>query len=102
MHRHEHFTSLLKRREFLGRGAIGGLALWSLLNAESEGATPDPLSVKKSHFPAKAKSIIYLHMIGAPSQLDLFENKPELVKRDGQGCPAELTKGKRFAFIGGN
>jgi hypothetical protein len=45
--------------------------------------------------------VIYLHMIGAPSQLDLFDHKPELVKRDGQACPEELTRGKRFAFIGG-
>lgn len=40
-------------------------------------------------------------MIGAPSQLDLFDDKPELKKRDGQLCPDELTRGKRFAFIGG-
>lgn len=53
------------------------------------------------HFAPRAKRIIYLHMIGAPSHLDLFDHKPELVKRDGQECPEELTKGKRFAFIGG-
>jgi hypothetical protein len=45
--------------------------------------------------------VIYLHMIGAPSQLDLFDNKPKLVERDGQTCPPDLLKGKRFAFIGG-
>ena len=39
-------------------------------------------------------------MIGAPSQLDLFDYKPELVARDGQPCPEELTRGKRFAFLG--
>jgi hypothetical protein len=41
-------------------------------------------------------------MIGAPSQLDLFDPKPELLKRDGQPCPPELLKGRRFAFIGGD
>ncbi len=40
-------------------------------------------------------------MIGAPSQLDLFDHKPELVKRDGEHCPDSLLAGKRFAFIGG-
>jgi hypothetical protein len=55
----------------------------------------------RPHFAPKAKNIIYLHMIGAPSQLDLFDYKPLLQKMDGQKCPEELTKGKRFAFIGG-
>ena len=52
-------------------------------------------------FAPRAKRVIFLHMIGAPSQLDLFENKPELLKRDGQDCPESLLKGRRFAFIGG-
>jgi hypothetical protein len=52
-------------------------------------------------FKPRAKRVIYLHMIGAPSQLDLFENKPELNKRDGEECPESLLKGRRFAFIGG-
>ena len=43
---------------------------------------------------AQAKRVIYLHMIGAPSQLDLFDHKPELVKRDGQPCPEELLEGQ--------
>jgi hypothetical protein len=60
----------------------------------------NPLAAKKPHFKARAKHVIYLHMIGAPSHLDLFDPKPELIKRDGQPCPEELTKGRRFAFIG--
>jgi hypothetical protein len=48
-----------------------------------------------------AKSIIYLHMAGAPSQLELFDYKPELMKMDGQDCPPSLLAGKRFAFIRG-
>ena len=53
-------------------------------------------------FPPRGKAhAIYLHMIGAPSQIDLFDPKPELMKRDGQDCPSELLKGRRFAFIGG-
>src|SRR5690242_19277167 len=98
---------LLSRRAFLQQGGVGlgAIALGTLLNDWACGATSqataDPLAAQKAHFPARAKHVIYLHMIGAPSQLDLFDYKPELVKRDGQNCPEELTRGKRFAFIGG-
>src|SRR4029079_7845164 len=49
----------------------------------------------------KAKRVIYLHMAGSPSQLDLFEHKPELARLSGQDCPQSLLEGKRFAFIRG-
>ena len=52
-------------------------------------------------FPAKAKSIIYLFMAGAPSQVDLLDPKPTLQKYDGQNIPDEFIKGERFAFIKG-
>src|SRR5213076_769485 len=57
---------------------------------------------KRPHFPAKAKSVIYLFMAGAPSQLELFDNKPELAKWDGKLPPADLLKGYRAAFINPN
>jgi hypothetical protein len=60
-----------------------------------------PLSVLPPQFPARAKRVIYLHMAGAPSQLELFEHKPELTRLDGQDCPASFLAGKRFAFISG-
>ena len=93
---------LLDRRAFFQRSGlgIGALALSSLLG-ESFGATVNPLAAKRPHFAPKAKRVIYLHMIGAPSQLDLYDAKPELMKRDGEKCPDSLLKGKRFAFIGG-
>src|SRR5450432_3735888 len=50
---------------------------------------------------AKAKSIIYLFMAGAPSQLDMFDYKPTLTKFDGQPVPEDVIKGERFAFIKG-
>jgi hypothetical protein len=50
---------------------------------------------------AKAKSIIFIHLAGSPSQLDLFDWKPQLAKFNGQPCPEEFLKGKRFAFIRG-
>jgi Protein of unknown function (DUF1501) len=52
-------------------------------------------------FQARAKGIIYLHMAGAPSQLELFDHKPDLNKLNGQDCPASFLEGKRFAFITG-
>ena len=60
-----------------------------------------PLSVLPPQFAARAKRIIYLHMAGAPSQLELFDYKPELNKLNGQECPASFLVGKRFAFISG-
>jgi hypothetical protein len=50
---------------------------------------------------ARAKSVIYLHMAGAPSQLELFDYKPALQKMDGQDCPQSFIEGKKFAFIRG-
>ena len=61
----------------------------------------NPLSALPPQFAARAKRVIYLHMAGAPSQLELFEYKPDLVRLDGQDCPSSLLVGKRFAFITG-
>jgi len=75
------------RREFLARagGGCGLLALAALLADEGFAAPQiDPLAPKASHFPAKAKSVIWLFMNGGPSQVDTWEYKPELAKRDGQ------------------
>src|SRR5205823_14114223 len=96
----------LSRRAFLHRGGfgLGSIALAMLLRDRAWGVAAtaqDPLAPKRPHFAPRAKNVIYLHMIGAPSQLDLFDHKPALVKHDGQTCPEELTRGRRFAFIGG-
>ncbi len=75
------------RREFLARagGGFGLLALAALLmDEESAHAEANPLAPKVSHFSAKAKSVIWLFMNGGPSQVDTWEYKPELAKRDGQ------------------
>ncbi|HSU65553.1 MAG TPA: DUF1501 domain-containing protein [Tepidisphaeraceae bacterium] len=94
------------RREFFKRSGVclGAMSLASLLSQDVRGAQQqrvNPLAPKKPPFAARAKHVIYLHMIGAPSQLDLFDNKPSLVQLDGQPCPEEFIKGKRFAFIRG-
>jgi len=93
---------LQTRRHFLLQGAfsLGGVALASLL---AEGRTPrdNPLAPKKPMLPAKAKSVIYLHMSGAPPQHDLFDYKPKLKELHLKPCPPSLLQGQRFAFIKG-
>jgi hypothetical protein len=63
------------------------------------GAPINPMAVKPPHFPAKAKRVIYLFQVGAPSQLDLFDPKPTLAKYDGQPIPSDFVKDQRYAFI---
>lgn len=98
------------RRNFL-KGSfmgLGGLALGSLFSCGSSGKTSgpafdprNPLAARPPHFAPKARSVIYLHMAGAPSQLELFDYKPALAKLDGEDCPQSFLEGKRFAFIRG-
>lgn len=91
------------RRHFLKQtfAGIGGAALGSLLNPSHAAKSVDPLAPRPPHFPAKAKHVIYLHLTGSPPNLDLYDYKPELVKRDGQDCPDAFLKGKKFAFTSG-
>ncbi len=63
--------------------------------------TATDLNAQLAQFAPKAKRIIYLHMAGSPSQLELFDHKPELQKYSGKDCPQELLAGKKFAFIQG-
>ena len=95
------------RRHFLKKCStgLGGIALASLMGPQyvfgSNGTANvlDPGGVP--HFLPKAKRVIYLHMAGAPSQLELFDYKPALQKLHGLDCPQSLLEGKRFAFIQG-
>ena len=97
------------RRHFLRDSATGLGALWLALQANqavSDDRLPvhaanNPLSALAPPRPATAKRVIFLHMIGAPSQLELFDYKPDLDRLDGKECPSEFLEGKRFAFIQG-
>jgi Protein of unknown function (DUF1501) len=82
----------------LGKVALAGL-LTDLLRPAAQAAAADPLAPKQPHFPAKAKRVIHLFMAGAPSQLDLFDYKPELHKLEGQPLPPSVIAGQRYAFI---
>lgn len=94
------------RRHFLkkcGTG-LGGIALASLFGSDHLLAK-NPAQVLSNkelpHFLPKAKRVIYMHMAGAPSQLELFDYKPKLKKLHNLDCPKSLLEGKRFAFIQG-
>jgi hypothetical protein len=109
----EMLRAITRRYFFKQAGfGVGGVALSSLINryvfAGNLHATANPainavnpLASKPPMFPAKAKSIIYLFMAGAPSQVDLLDYKPKLQQLDGQHCPEDILKGERFAFIKG-
>ena len=97
------------RRDFLvktgfGMGALaasgllpGGGAFSSAMAAD----LVDPLAPKQPHFPAKVKSVIWLHMDGAPSTIDLYDYKPELIKMAGQEIPPSFMKGIKEGVRGG-
>jgi hypothetical protein len=111
----EHVRAITRRTFFRQAGfSLGAIALSSLLERDGYAApgSPaprrpttqrpnDPLSPKPPPFAPKAKSVIYLHMSGAPPTLDMFDYKPKLVELNMQPCPEALLKGQRFAFIKG-
>jgi len=97
-------TGLLGRSTLAEDLAMPGVA--PAFRPASFGATPigaaaNPLAPKPPMFASKAKSIIYLFMAGAPSQVDLLDYKPKLQELDGQTIPDSVVKGERFAFIKG-
>ncbi|MEZ4902589.1 MAG: DUF1501 domain-containing protein [Spirosomataceae bacterium] len=97
------------RRHFLKQctSGLGMMALGAMVGGCGSGkkigqpVVMNPLDPKLTHFAAKAKSVIFLHMCGSPSQLELWDYKPELAKLDGQPCPPSFLEGKKFAFIRG-
>ena len=98
----------LTRRHFLQecRVGVGKMALASLLaggatrpvRADANAAV-NPMAPRVPHFAPKVKGVIHLFMSGAPSQLDLFDNKPKLTEFTGKPIPPEVVGGQRYAFI---
>src|SRR5262245_49935562 len=89
----------LTRRDFLRTSGfgIGGLALAYLLNQEGRSApghaspaAAQDLRPRPGHFPARARAVVHFMQNGGPSQMDLFDPKPELQKRGGQGIPRSI------------
>jgi hypothetical protein len=97
------------RRHFFGTCGVGlgKVALASLMAAESSRSAPaaetpqpaGPLAPRPPHFAPRAKAVIHLFMAGAPSQLELFDYKPQLARYEGKPLPPEIIGGQRYAFI---
>lgn len=105
MPNHNHYLQAETRRHFFNQCGVGvGAIALSHLMTDSTRATyfdadSNPLAPKPPHFPARAKRIIFLFMAGGPSQLDLFDHKPQLNALNGQPIPQSFIEGKRFAFM---
>lgn len=103
------FDALLKRRRFLlgsgmglGAAALGSLVSAPILAAASDrNLEDDPRAnlPKGCHHQPKAKRVIFLFMAGAPSQVDLFDYKPELAKLQGKPLPASISNGQRVTAM---
>ena len=102
MHCNHFQRPAVSRREMLRQCAngFGGLALTALAQDKAFGATADalrearthPLAPRASHFPARAKNVIFLYMDGGPSQVDTFDYKPQLEKFNGQDAREAMGK----------
>jgi hypothetical protein len=93
------FPTDLSRRHLL---AAAGAALGARLLPAAGAANATDSPTRAPHHPPRAKAIIQLFMAGAPSSLDLFDDKPLLRRHDGQPMPDELLRGARFAFLKGH
>jgi hypothetical protein len=84
------------RRDVLRIAAngFGAIALEWLLARDVQAARLNPLAAKPPHFPAKAKAVIFLFMVGGPSHIDTFDPKPVLKKYEGQPLPESLGRPK--------
>ena len=91
--------SMTRRQFFQTAGwGVGGMALHSLLARDgmAEANTPAGSHLPQGlHFPARAKNVIYIHLVGAPSHLDLFDPSRSLQKRSGELCPDAFFVGKQ-------
>jgi len=89
------------RRHFLKGCSMGLAGMWLASQSNGAVAATGNETVPGPHFAPRANRVIFLHMAGGPSQLELFDYKPELQQLDGQDCPESFLEGRRFAFIQG-
>ena len=99
----DQFTQLETRRQFFSRGknALGYAALASLLGPTMKlwGENAGPVGATLPHFPAKVKNIIYLHMVGGPSQMDLYDHKPVMKDWYDKDLPDSIRQGQRLTTM---
>ncbi len=94
-HQFQQFCDTMNRRQFIKNASIGlgAAALGSMPGVAGASVQPN------QHFAPKAKRVIFLFMAGAPSQLDLFDYKPQLERLHGQDLPAEISQGQRVTTM---
>ena len=99
----EHFQRMTRRRFFSQSGSVAALAALSSLLADDKMAAASDSPVKGfarlPHFAPRAKRVIYLCQSGAPSQMDLFDHKPETHQLFGEELPEEIRKGQRLTTM---
>lgn len=102
----DQLTQVQTRRHFfrdcalgVGKVALASLLTQGQLSANQPAALVNPMAPRPPHFPARIKNVIYLFMAGGPSQLELFDHKPELQRLDGQPIPDSYLRNRRFAFM---
>jgi hypothetical protein len=101
----EEFRRNITRRHFFAQGSnlLGGAALLSLMGNNSAAVEQSGSSVRPgavpTHFPGKVQHIIYLHMVGGPSQLDLYDHKPLMSDWYDKDLPNEVRKGQRLTTM---
>jgi hypothetical protein len=99
-----HLKNLTRRHFFENCGVgLGRIGLASAMAGGFpnllKGAVNNPIAPRDTHFGPKAKRVIFMFMAGAPSQLELFDNKPKLQELDGKPIPPSVIAGQRYAFI---
>jgi Protein of unknown function (DUF1501) len=100
----DQFRLNITRRHFFSQGShmIGGAALASLLARDGVAAEASPAGAAKKnlqHFPGKAKHVIYLHMVGGPPQMDLFDYKPVMNDWYDKDLPESVRQGQRLTTM---
>src|ERR1051325_8687066 len=105
----ENWVRLETRRQFLSRGgnALGWAALTmlgkeaaaSVVSPKAQGPTPNAHGPSPSHFPAKAKHVIYLHMVGGPPQMDIYDYKPQMRRYFDVELPDSVRMGQRLTTM---
>ncbi|CAN5905399.1 DUF1501 domain-containing protein [soil metagenome] len=97
----QEWNQFQTRRQFFSRGknVLGGAALSSLLGEALSRQASAGNAITAPHFAPKAKRVIYLHMVGGPSQMDLFDYKPEMQKWYDKDLPESIRKGQRLTTM---
>ena len=101
MHPIHEFTRNITRRYFFKQGshAVGWAALASLLGSGRADGAGDSAARPVPHFPGKVKQVIWLHMVGGPAQMDLYDYKPQMNEYYDKDLPETIRNGQRLTTM---